>query len=266
MTLSAHPIDVGPILSDQLWSGLQAAVLTSATLTTGGSFAFLRDRLGLPGSAAELRFPSPFDFSAQGLLYVPERFPEPNSPDFLEAAKEEVQALVHASGGRAFVLCTSFRNMRALAEHLTAVVPYPVLVQGDEPKGLLLERFREAGDAVLVATASFWQGVDVQGEALSLVVLDKLPFAPPDDPLTAARIERLRRSGRDPFQEYQLPSAAILLQQGAGRLIRSREDRGVVACLDVRLRRKGYGRLLLGSLPPFAHAEDLDAVRAFFRV
>jgi len=263
--LSASPIEVAPILKEKLWGDLKASVLTSATLTTGGSFAFLRDRLGVPEEARELRLQSPFDFASQGLFYVPEFLPEPTSPAFLEAAREEVRELVHASRGRAFVLCTSYRNMRAMAEHLASTVPFPLLVQGDEPKGILLERFRAAGDAVLVATSSFWQGVDIQGEALSLVILDKLPFAPPDDPLTAARVDRMRRRGRDPFQEYQLPCAAILLQQGAGRLIRSRQDRGVVACLDVRLRRKGYGRLLLSSLPPFATAGDLDEVRAFFR-
>ncbi len=265
VVFTANPIEVAPILKERLWSSLKAAVLTSATLSAGGSFAFVRDRLGLdPETAREMALPSPFDYASQGLLYVPERFPDPSDPHFPEAAQEEVLRLVHASGGRAFVLCTSVKSMRALAEFLTAASPFPLLVQGDEPKGLLLERFRAAGNAVLVATASFWQGVDVQGEALSLVVLDKLPFASPGDPLTQARIERLKRTGRDPFSEYQLPCAAILLQQGAGRLIRSRQDRGVVACLDVRLRRRAYGKLLLRGLPPFATAGDFEAVRAFF--
>lgn len=264
--LSASPIEVQELLHDHLWSGLHAAVLTSATLTAGGSFTYLRERLGLPDHTAELKLASPFDYAAQGLLFVPGHFPEPASEEFLDAAREAVRELVHASQGRAFVLCTSYRNMRALAEHLSATVPFPVLVQGDEPKGLLLDRFREAGDAVLVATSSFWQGVDVQGEALSLVILDKLPFAPPDDPLTSARIEKLRKRGKDPFQHYQLPSAAIVLQQGAGRLIRSKRDRGVVACLDIRLSKKGYGRLLVASLPAFARTQEMDEVRAFFRV
>jgi ATP-dependent DNA helicase DinG len=154
--------------------------------------------------------------------------------------------------------------MRAVALALDGRVPYAVLVQGDEPKGVLLERFRMAGDAVLVATASFWQGVDVQGEALSLVVLDKIPFAVPSDPVTQARIEHLRKEGEDPFQSFQLPAAAIMLQQGAGRLIRSAKDRGVVACFDVRLRRRGYGKTLLASLPPFRITDSLEEVEAFF--
>ena len=151
-----------------------------------------------------------------------------------------------------------------MAQALDGRVPYAVLMQGDEPKGVLLERFRLAGNAVLVATASFWQGVDVQGEALSLVVLDKIPFAVPSDPVTQARIEHLRKEGEDPFQAFQLPAAAILLQQGAGRLIRSTKDRGVVACFDVRLRRRGYGRTLLASLPPFRLTDSLEEVEAFF--
>ena len=260
----SSPIDVGPILQDQLFSRLNAAVLTSATLTVGGRFDYIRERLGVPPRAEELRVPSPFDFSTQGLFYVPSRFPDPGAEEFQEALAEAVTELVCLSRGRAFVLCTSVRSMTAVAQALSGRVPYPLFMQGDEPKGLLLERFREAGNAVLVATASFWQGVDVQGEALSLVVLDKLPFAVPSDPLTQARIEHLRKAGKDPFSAYQLPSAAILLQQGAGRLIRSTQDRGVVACLDIRLRRKGYGRTLLASLPPFRLTDQIEDVEAFF--
>ncbi len=263
--LSANPIDIAPILKEHLWETLQSAVLTSATLCTGGSFEFLRRQLGLLDAATEeLRVASPFDYPSQGLFYVPERFPQPSSPDFQDALCEEVLRLVQASNGRAFVLCTSFKSMRTVARFLEGVIPYPLMVQGDEPKGLLLEQFRKTGNAVLVATVSFWQGVDVQGEALSLVVLDKLPFGSPQDPLTQARIERLKKTGRDPFLEYQLPSAAILLQQGAGRLIRSQKDRGVVACLDVRLRQKSYGKFLLASLPDFQTSGDISAVRAFF--
>lgn len=264
--ISANPIDIAPVMKEKLWTTLQSALLTSATLCTGGSFEFLRRQLGIDGAGVdELRVQSPFDYSSQGLFYVPERFPQPSSPEFLEALCQEALSLVQASRGRAFLLCTSFKNMRALAQFLETTIPYPLLVQGDEPKGLLLEHFREAGNAVLCATVSFWQGVDVQGEALSLVVLDKLPFGSPQDPLTQARIEKLKKAGRDPFNEYQLPSAAILLQQGAGRLIRSKQDRGVVACLDVRLRQKGYGRLLMASLPEFQTTGDLSAVQAFFR-
>ncbi len=264
VVLGSSPIDVGPLLRDHLFSHLNSAVLTSATLTVGGTFDYLRSRLGVPPRAQELKVPSPFDYGEQGLFYVPSRFPDPISEDFPDALCEAVTELVCLSRGRAFVLCTSVKNMQLVAQALDGRVPYPVLMQGDEPKGQLLERFREAGNAVLVATSSFWQGVDVQGEALSLVVLDKLPFAVPSDPLTQARIDHLRASGEDPFNGYQLPSAAILLQQGAGRLIRSTRDRGVVACMDVRLRRRGYGRLLMASLPPFRLASELDEVEAFF--
>jgi ATP-dependent DNA helicase DinG len=264
VTFGASPIAVGPILREHLFSRLNAAVLTSATLTVGGSFDYLRSRLGVPQEAVELRVPSPFDYADQGLLYLPARFPDPNSADFLEAAIEAAVELVTLSRGRAFILCTSYKNMLAAARALAERVPFPVLVQGEEPKGLLLERFRKCGDAVLVATTSFWQGVDVQGEALSLVVLDKLPFAVPTDPLTSARIEHMRREGQDPFWGYQIPEAAILLQQGAGRLIRSAKDRGVVACFDIRLTHRAYGRILIQSLPPFRVTSDLSDVERFF--
>jgi ATP-dependent DNA helicase DinG len=260
----SSPIDVGPLLRDHLFSRLNGALLTSATLTVGGRFDYLRGRLGVPPRAEELRVPSPFDYGQQGLLYVPSRFPDPSSEDFQEALCASVAELVCLSRGRAFVLCTSIRSMRAVAQALDGRVPYAVLMQGDEPKGVLLKRFRMAGNAVLVATASFWQGVDVQGEALSLVVLDKIPFAVPSDPVTQARIEYIRKEGEDPFQSFQLPSAAIMLQQGAGRLIRSAKDRGVVACFDVRLRRRAYGRTLLASLPPFRLTHSLEDVEAFF--
>ncbi len=263
--LSASPIEVGSLLGEHLFGALQSVVFTSATLSVGNSFSYLRDRLGVPEQALELRIPSPFRYEEQGLFYVPNSFPAPNSPDFEDAVVEEARRLVTESGGRAFILCTSYRNMRAVAPKLAALVPFPVLCQGDEPKGILLERFRKAGNAVLVATVSFWQGVDVQGEALSLVVLDKLPFASPSDPLTQARIKWLTAKGREPFREYQLPEAAILLQQGAGRLIRSGSDRGVVACLDIRLATRSYGRLLLESLPPFRVTRDAAEVARFFR-
>ncbi len=262
--LGASPIDVGDLMRENLYGRLNGAVFTSATLTVGGSFAYFRSRMGIPEGAEELRLPSPFDYGRQGLLYVPARFPDPGDEGFLDALLGALPPLIGLSRGRAFVLCTSYRNMRAVAHSLEALLPFPVLVQGEEPKALLLERFRQAGNAVLVATASFWQGVDVQGEALSLVVIDKLPFAAPNDPLTQARIERLRKSGQDPFTGYQVPMAAIMLQQGVGRLIRSTRDRGVVACFDVRLRRRSYGRLLLASLPPFAVTESLESVETFF--
>ena len=264
VVLGASPIEVGPILEEQLYRRLSAGVLTSATLAVGGSFAYIRRRLGVPDAAQELRLESPFDFRSQGLFYVPQRFPSPSSEDFQGALLGAVPELILLSRGRAFVLCTSLRNMEAVAKSLRGLLPYPVFVQGEEPKGLLLERFRRTGDAVLVATTSFWQGVDVQGEALSLVILDKLPFAVPSDPLTQARIEHLRKKGEDPFSTFQLPTAAILLQQGAGRLIRSKTDRGVVACFDIRLKQRGYGRTLINSLPPFRLTDRLEEVEGFF--
>jgi len=263
VTFGASPVDVGPILRESLFNRLGAAVLTSATLTIGGAFTYLRDRLGLPEGCGELRIESPFDFRRQGLLYVPEEFVPPSAPAFAGAVLDAVRRLLGYSRGRAFLLCTSNRMVKYLAEALSDL-PYPLFVQGQEAKGVLLDRFREAGNGVLVATSSFWQGVDVQGEALSLVVLDKLPFAVPDDPLVKARIERLRRTGREPFLEYQVPAAAILLKQGAGRLIRSRRDRGVVACFDIRLRTKAYGKVLLASLPPLPLTGREEDVARFF--
>ncbi len=263
VTLGASPIEVGSLLEKTLYGRLRSVIFTSATLTVGGSFSYFRRRLGIPADATELSIPSPFDYQNQGLFYVPSSFPLPADPSFQQALIGAVRGLIELSRGRAFVLCTSFKNMRAVADAVRDL-PYAILVQGEDSKGKLLERFKKDGNAVLVATSSFWQGVDVQGEALSLVVLDKIPFAVPSDPIVAARIERLRKEGANPFGEYQVPLAAITLKQGAGRLIRSRRDRGVVACLDVRLRQKAYGATILSSLPPFRAANELTNVEAFF--
>jgi ATP-dependent DNA helicase DinG len=262
--LHASPVDVSEILRDELVTPIEAAVFTSATLTAGGSFDFVRARLGLE-SAMEARLPSPFDYARQALLYLPRDLPEPSHADFAAAAAERMQQLVQLSNGRAFLLFTSHKQMQRVHQLLAPKLTQPVLLQGDMPKHLLVEEFKRLGNAVLFATASFWEGVDVVGDALSLVVIDKLPFAPPDDPLVAARVARLEDEGRDGFSDYHVPRAALALAQGFGRLIRHRSDRGVVALLDRRAVTRNYGRRVLAGLPadcPRAH--DLDAVRGFF--
>lgn len=268
VTLHATPIDVGQLLAEDLWPRVASAVLTSATLSigAGSSFSFLRARLGLgaPLTLREARVPSPFDFATRALFYSPRDLPESSDPSFTVAAARRALELVRVTGGGAFVLCTSVRAMRAIATELARELPRPPLVQGDAPKSALLSRFKDDGDAVLVATMSFWEGVDVPGDALRLVVIDKIPFAVPTDPVVAARIQALEREGRSAFIEYSVPQAAITLKQGFGRLLRTRRDRGAVAVLDRRLRTKPYGRILVGSLPPARRTESLDDVRAFF--
>jgi ATP-dependent DNA helicase DinG len=261
--LRATPIDVSGRLRELLFDRVRAAVLTSATLAVDGGFEYLKQRLGLP-EARELLLPSPFDFARQAVLYVPRRMPDPRSPSFVERAAGEVARLLAISHGRAFVLFTSYAYMNAVAERLAGEVPYPLLLQGEAPKPVLLDMFRRTPGAVLLATASFWQGVDVVGEQLSCVIIDKLPFASPSDPVVSARIDRLRNRGGNPFSDYQVPVAILMLKQGLGRLIRSTTDRGVLAILDPRLRTMGYGRRFLGSLPPAPITHDLDAVERFF--
>jgi ATP-dependent DNA helicase DinG len=262
--VGASPVEIGPLLRDKLWARRGAVVLTSATLSTGGDFAFLRQRLGVPQEARELCLSSPFDYSRQAGLYLPRGLPEPRDPRWLSAAALEVQRLVELTAGGAFVLCTSVRVMRALHEALHGTWRYPTWVQGEAPKRALLERFRAAGDGVLFATASFWEGVDVPGRALRLVIMDKLPFDAPNDPVTSARIQRLTARGEDPFDRFQVPSAALALKQGFGRLVRTRKDAGIVAILDRRILTRRYGETLLRSLPPAARCASLDEVRAFW--
>ena len=260
--LKATPIDVAERLQEVLFSQVRAAVLTSATLAVDGGFAYLRSRLGL-ADAEELLLSSPFDFEEQAILYVPRRMPEPQSPAFVERAAEEVVGLLELSRGRAFVLFTSYANMNAVAERVAGRVEFPLLIQGEAPKAQLLETFRQTPGAVLFATSSFWQGVDVVGDQLSCVIIDKLPFASPGDPVVAARIERLRSQGGNPFGEYQVPVAVLSLKQGLGRLIRSAADRGILAVLDSRLVEKSYGRRFLDSLPPARLVHDLALVAGF---
>ncbi len=260
--LRATPIDVSARLRELLFEPVRAAVLTSATLAVDDGFSYLKDRLGLLPTD-ELCLPSPFDFERQAVLYVPRRMPDPRSPAFVERAADEIARLLELSRGRAFVLFTSYANMNAVAQRLAGVLEFPLLIQGEAPKPVLLETFRRTPGAVLLATASFWQGVDVVGDQLSCVIVDKLPFASPSDPVVQARIERLRARGGNPFGEYQVPVAILMLKQGLGRLIRSASDRGILAVLDSRLLEKSYGRRFLDSLPPARLVHDLRDVEGF---
>jgi ATP-dependent DNA helicase DinG len=260
--LKATPIDVSDRLQEQLFKSVRAAVLTSATLAVDGRFDYLKTRLGI-AEAQELILPSPFAFEDQAVFYVPLRMPEPRSPQFVERAAEEVIRLLEISRGRAFVLFTSYANMNAVAEKAAGRLAYPILIQGEAPKAVLLETFKTTPGAVLFATASFWQGVDVVGDQLSCVIIDKLPFASPGDPVVAARIDRLRNRGGNPFAEYQVPVAILMLKQGLGRLIRSASDRGILAVLDSRLVEKSYGRRFRESLPPARLVHDLAKVAEF---
>lgn len=265
--LGASPVEVGPMLADHLWSRRGAVILTSATLSTAGEhgFGFVRKRLGVPDEARDVLLESPFDFPAQAALYVPRKLPEPRDAAYLALAVDEIRSLVEITGGGAFVLCTSHRQMRAFAAELCGAWSHPTFVQGEAPRRALLARFREAGDAVLIATSSFWEGVDVPGRALRLVIMDKLPFDAPNDPVVAARIQRMVEQGHDPFAEFQLPAAALALKQGFGRLIRSHRDAGIVAILDRRLLTRNYGRMLLAALPPASRCASLDELRAFWQ-
>jgi ATP-dependent DNA helicase DinG len=268
--LKAAPVDVAHELRERFYPRVDTAIFTSATLTAGGRFDFTMSRLGLDAVPREGAAPvdtvaldSPFDFESQAALYAPAHLPEPASPAFLPAAIEEIACLCEVTGGRAFCLFTSLRNMRSAHEALNPRLRYRVLVQGEKPKQRLLTEFRER-PSVLFASQSFWEGVDVPGDALSLVVIDKLPFAVPSDPLVAARIDWLKSQERDAFAEYQLPEAAISLRQGFGRLIRTRTDRGIVAVLDPRLSTKRYGRVFVDSLPKCPRFTDLGALAAWW--
>jgi ATP-dependent DNA helicase DinG len=242
---------------------MRATVLTSATMAIAGSFSYVRSRLGIV-DAQELRVPSEFNFARQSLLYLPRRMPPPKSVEFADAAAAEVQAILERTAGRAFVLFTSYAMMHAVYERLMGSVPYSMLIQGTAPRSVLLNQFRATPNAVLLATSAFWQGVDVAGEQLSCVVIDKLPFASPGDPITAARIEAITAGGGDPFNEYQVPLAILSLLQGLGRLIRHRNDRGVLAVLDPRLQTMGYGRRFLASLPPAGITREIAGIERFF--
>jgi ATP-dependent DNA helicase DinG len=264
--LHASPVEIGGLFRGMVVDRVPAVVLTSATLSAGGSFEYTRARLGLDERAGELALPSPFDYPSQAILYLPRDLPLPDDPGFLDALVARMVDLCALTRGRALLLFTSWRALRHAAAALRARegFPWPILVQGEAPKTALLEALRRDVGSVLLATGSFWEGVDVPGEALSLVVIDKLPFQPPDDPLAAARAERLAERGVDPFTAHQLPRAAIALKQAFGRLIRRRDDRGIVAILDARIVARNYGRELIATLPPAARTSAFEQVRRFW--
>jgi ATP-dependent DNA helicase DinG len=268
LQLNATPLVIASIMQKQMSGHPRAWIFTSATLAVQKDFGHYCAEMGL-GEADSACWDSPFDYEKQALLYAPQNLPEPNSYEFTEAVVKAAFPVLKASAGRAFFLCTSLRAMRRthelLGEYLErAGLDFPLLLQGEGSKNELLERFRRLGNAILVASQSFWEGVDVRGDALSLVVIDKLPFAPPDDPVLSARIDRMKNEGRNAFMEYQLPRAVINVKQGAGRLIRDETDRGVLMICDPRLISKPYGKRVWRSLPPMKRTRELDEVLAFF--
>jgi ATP-dependent DNA helicase DinG len=261
--LQATPIDVSELLHELVFDQIPTVVLTSATLTVQGSFEHIRKRLGLR-EARELVVPSHFRYAEQALLYLPPEMPDPRHPDFPEAAARCIRRVLELSRGRAFCLFTSYAQMRDLYERLMPVLDFPILLHGTAPRKALLEEFRSTPNAVLFGTSSFWQGVDVQGEALSCVIIDRLPFAVPSDPVIQARMKAIEEAGGRPFSDYQVPAAVLTLKQGFGRLIRSLEDRGVLVLLDPRIRQKSYGQTFLASLPPYRMTDTITDVEEFF--
>ena len=265
--LQATPIDVSELLRDLVFDQIPTVVLTSATLTVQGGFEHLRRRLGLPQNelgARELVVPSHFQYGKQALLYLPPSMPDPREPEFVEAAAKTIERVLRITHGRAFCLFTSYNQMRTLHDMLLPVLDFPLLLHGTAPRKALLEEFRSTPNSVLFGTSSFWQGVDVQGEALSCVIIDRLPFAVPSDPVVQARMRAIEESGGRPFFDYQVPEAVLTLKQGFGRLIRSLEDRGVLVLLDPRITRQRYGQVFMQSLPPYRVTNTITDVEAFF--
>jgi len=262
--LQATPIEVSQLLEERLFDRVDTAVLTSATLAVAGSFEYALRRLGLRAARTEL-VPSHFDHRKQALLYVPQNLPDPRSPAFTAAAADAIVEILTLSRGRAFVLFTSYQQMRLIHDRVSLEIPYQTLMQGTGPRSALLEEFRATPNAVLFATSSFWQGVDVPGEQLSCVIIDKLPFAVPSDPVVEARIAAIKSEGGDAFHGYQVPQAAIALKQGFGRLIRSKTDRGVLALLDHRITKTRYGQIFFDSLPEYGFTTRREDVERFFK-
>ena len=268
LQLHQTPLSIAPIFNKQREGVPRTWIFTSATLAVKNDFNHYTAQMGLWDEPAQ-SWPSPFDYDSQGLLYVPTGLPQPNSLDYTDAVIDAALPVIEAAGGGAFLLCTTIRAVNRSAERLREEferrkLPFPLMVQGEAGRTELLDRFRAAGNAVLIGSQSFWEGVDVRGDALSLVIIDKLPFSPPDDPVLAARIEALERKGMNGFMHHQLPAAIINLKQGAGRLIRDETDRGVLMICDPRLIAKPYGKRIWQSLPPFKRTRELDAVRTFF--
>jgi ATP-dependent DNA helicase DinG len=262
--LAATPIDVSGMLRERVFEALDTVVLTSATLAVGGQFDYLKQRLGIQ-TARERVLPQEFDFRKQALLYVPARIPDVRDAGFTDGAAEEIASLLECTEGRAFCLFTSYSQMNQIFERVRTRVRFPLFLQGGAPRSALLDRFRTTPNAVLFATASFWQGVDVPGAQLSCVIVDRLPFAVPSDPVVAARVRALQEDGRNAFAEYQVPEAVLALKQGFGRLIRTRNDRGILAILDNRIQRMQYGRIFLESLPEYGVTRDIGEVRRFMQ-
>ncbi len=264
--ISSTPINVASHLKELLYPAINSCILTSATLSTEGDFTYVRKRLGIDEQSQTLRLNSPFDYSGRTLLYVPEDgFPEPSQRAFADQLCARVFELLQVSRGRALVLFTSFKGMDVMAHYLRERLAYPVFVQGTSSRHALLEQFREETHSILLAVASFWEGVDIPGESLSCLIIDKLPFEVPSDPVIQARIEAIASAGGTPFFDFQIPRAILTLRQGVGRLMRASADWGLVAIMDVRLFSKGYGRKFLASLPPSPVVRDQDAVRKFFK-
>ena len=262
---TASPIDVSKDLTEKLYDQVDTLIFTSATLATSNDFSYFKKRVGITRECVEAMIPSHFDFQRQALLFLPDKMPDPRSEKFIDALTAHIQKILEASGGRAFVLFTSYRNMTLVYERLSVKSKFTCLLQGEKPKSELLVEFRRDITSVLFATMSFWQGVDVRGEALSCVIIDKIPFEVPSDPVVEARINRIQQNGGTAFFEYQVPEATIILKQGIGRLIRNRTDRGIVVICDPRLRTKGYGKTIVKSLPDFPITSDYSRLLHFFK-